>query len=60
MEKTWEYREQELRGQIAQVIELAMEEMLPPVDEVDHAIFNALTWAAGVARGDEGIAKELS
>jgi hypothetical protein len=53
MEKTWEYREQELRGQIAQVIELAMEEMLPPVDEVDHAIFNALTWAAGVARGDD-------
>ena len=51
MEKTWEYREQELRGQIAQVIELAMEDMLPPVDNVDYAIFNALTWAAGVARG---------
>jgi hypothetical protein len=53
MEKTWEIREKELRGEIAQVIELAMEEMLPPVDDIDHAVFQALIWAAGVARGDE-------
>jgi hypothetical protein len=52
MEKTWEVKEKEIRGEIAQVIELAMEDMLPPVDDVDYAIFNALTWAAGVARGE--------
>ena len=53
MEKTWEVKEKEIRGEIAQVIELAMEDMLPPVDDIDHAVFRALTWAAGVARGDE-------
>lgn len=52
MEKTWEYREQELRGQIAQVIELAIEGIMPPTDEVEEAVYHSLTWAAGVARGD--------
>jgi hypothetical protein len=52
MEKTWEIREQELRGEIAQVIELAIEGLMPPVDEVEEAVYHSLTWAAGVARGD--------
>ena len=52
MEKTWEIREKELRGEIAQVIELAMESMLPPVDEVEEAIYKTAEWCAGVARGD--------
>ena len=52
MEKTWEYREQELRGQIAQVIELAIEGLLPPTDETEENVIRALEWAAGIARGD--------
>jgi hypothetical protein len=53
MEKTWEIREQELRGEIAQVIELAIEGISPPTDEVEQAVCQSLIWAAGIARGDD-------
>lgn len=53
MEKTWEYREEELRGEIAQLIEYQIELMMPPVDEVELAVYEALNWAAGIARGDK-------
>lgn len=51
MEKTWEYREQELREQIAFQIEDELEQMMPPVDEVEFAIFNTATRCAEIARG---------
>jgi hypothetical protein len=51
MEKTWEIREQELRGEIAQVIELAMESMLPPVDDAELAAYKAAEWCVSVVRG---------
>lgn len=53
MEKTWEVKEKELRGEIAQLIEYQVENMMPPVDEVELAVYEALTWAAGIARGDK-------
>lgn len=53
MEKTWEVKEKEIRGQIAQVIELAIEGIAPPTDEVEEAVCQALSWAAGIARGDD-------
>ena len=37
---------------IAQAIEDQIENMMPPVDEVDIAVYHTLTWAAGVARGN--------
>ena len=52
MEKTCTYRELELRSEIAQVIELAIEGLAPPTDEIEEAVCAALAWAAGVARGD--------
>jgi hypothetical protein len=52
MEKTWEVKEKEIREGIAQAIEDQIENMMPPVDEVDIAVYHTLTWAAGVARGD--------
>ena len=52
MEKTWEVREKELRGEIAQLIEYQIERMMPPVDEVEEAVYHALNWAADVARGE--------
>ena len=55
MEKTWEVKEKEIREGIAQAIEDQIENMMPPVDEVELAAYHALTWAAGVARGDNEI-----
>ena len=52
MEKTWEIREKELREQIAAQIEGEIEMMMPPVDEVEFAIYNAATRCAEIARGD--------
>lgn len=52
MEKTWEVKEKEIRGEIAQLIEYQIENMMPPVDEAEIAVYHALTWAASVARGD--------
>lgn len=51
MEKTLEVHLQELREQIAAQIEGEIEQMMPPVDEVEFAIYNTATHCAAVARG---------
>ena len=51
MEKTLEVHLQELREQIATQIENEIEKNPPPVDEVEHAIYETAMWAASVARG---------
>lgn len=52
MEKTWSYRELELREEIAQRIQYELEGMLPPIDDTDHAIFNAMEWVIKLVRGE--------
>ena len=52
MEKTWQVREQEIRQEIALKITNAIEEMMPPVDDVELAIYNALNWATEIALGE--------
>lgn len=51
MEKTLEVHLQELREQIASQIEEELEQIIPPVDDVEFAIFNTATHCAAVARG---------
>ena len=51
MEKTLEVHLQELRVRIAEQIENEMENMMPPVDEVEFAIYNTAAWCADIARG---------
>jgi hypothetical protein len=51
MEKTLEVHLQELREQIATRIEEEIEQMMPPVDEVEFAIYNTAMHCAAVARG---------
>jgi hypothetical protein len=51
MEKTWDYREKEIREEIAQRIEDELEKNLPPVDDVDYAVFAAMEWVLKVVRG---------
>jgi len=52
MEKTWEYREKEIREEIAQRIEDELEKILPPVDDTEYAVFNAMEWVLKVIRGE--------
>jgi hypothetical protein len=42
-----------LREEIAQQIERGAEPLFPPVDEVEEAVIEALTWAAKTARGED-------
>jgi hypothetical protein len=51
MEKTWEIREKEIREEIATKIENWIEATIPPVDEKELAVYDALQWAAAVVRG---------
>jgi len=51
MEKTWDYREKEIREEIAQRIEDELEAMLPPVDDTEYAVFTAMEWVLKVVRG---------
>lgn len=51
MEKTWEIREKEVREEIAQRIEDELEKNLPPVDDLDYAVFTAMEWVLKVIRG---------
>ena len=51
MEKTWVIREKELREQIAKEIESEIENMMPPVDEVELAVYEAAHHCAAIARG---------
>jgi hypothetical protein len=52
MEKTWDYREKEIREEIAQRIEDELEGMLPPVDDVEIAVYTAMTWVIDLIRGN--------
>lgn len=52
MEKTWSYRELELREEIAQRIQDELEKMLPPVDDAEYAVFNAMEWVIKLVRGE--------
>ena len=52
MEKTWDYREKEIREEIAQRIEDELERMLPPVDDVEIAVYTAMTWVIDLIRGN--------
>jgi len=51
MEKTWAIREQEIREEIAQEIEDAIDAAMPPIDDAEYAAYNSLIWAAKTARG---------
>ena len=51
IEKTVAIQLSELREEIAKTIEDKMESMLPPIDDIDYAVHQALDWAASVARG---------
>ena len=51
MEKTWEVKEKEIREEIAQRIEDELEKNLPPVDDLDYAVFTAMEWVLKVIRG---------
>jgi hypothetical protein len=51
MEKTLEVHLQELRERIATQIENELEQIMPPVDEVEFAIYNTATRCAEIARG---------
>ena len=51
MEKTWDYREKEIREEIAQRIEGELEGMLPPVDDTEFAVFTAMEWVIKLVRG---------
>ena len=53
MEKTWEIREKEIREEIAQRIEDELEGMLPPVDNVEIAVYTAITHVVKMIRGQE-------
>lgn len=52
MEKTLEVHLQELREQIATQIEDEIDKSMPPIDDVEHAIYETAMWCAAVARGD--------
>ena len=52
MEKTWDYREKEIREEIAQRIEHELDGMMPPVDEVEIAVYTAMTWVIDLIRGN--------
>jgi hypothetical protein len=45
--------EMTLREEIAREIERGAEPLFPPVDEVEEAVIEALTWAAKTARGED-------
>ena len=51
MEKTWEVREKEIREDIAIKIENWIKSEMPPTDKKELAVYDALHWAAAVARG---------
>jgi hypothetical protein len=51
MEKTWEIKEKEIREEIAQRIEGELDGMMPPVDEVEIAVYTAMTYVVDVVRG---------
>jgi hypothetical protein len=42
-----------LREEIARQIEEGTELMWPPTCETEQAVYDSLTWAAGVARGED-------
>lgn len=52
IEKTVAIQLSELREEIAKTIEDKIEDMLPPIDDIDYAVHQALDWAAAVARGN--------
>jgi hypothetical protein len=52
IEKTVAIQLAELREEIARTIEDKLEGMLPPIDDLDYAVYQALDWAAAVARGN--------
>ena len=45
--------EMTLREEIAREIEDQIDGIMPPVDEIEVAVYQALTWAAGIARGKD-------
>jgi len=51
MDKTWEVKEKEIRDEIAQRIEDRIEAMMPPITDLEEAVYHSLGWAAEVARG---------
>jgi len=44
-----------LREEIARQIEDQIDGLMPPVDEIEIAVYHALTWAAQVARGESNM-----
>jgi hypothetical protein len=51
--------EMTLREEIAREIERGAEPLFPPVDEVEEAVVEALTWAAKTARGEDNYMTKL-
>jgi len=48
-----------LREEIARQIEDQIDGLMPPVDEIEIAVYHALTWAAQVARGESNMFEHM-
>ena len=48
-----------LREEIARIIEDQIDLLMPPVDEIEVAVYHALTWAAEVARGNHNYITDM-
>lgn len=51
--------EMTLREEIARIIEDQIDLLMPPVDEIEVAVYHALTWAAEVARGNHNYITDM-
>ena len=51
IQKTVAIQLSDLRNEIATTIEDELDKMLPPIGDVEETVYQALSWAASVARG---------
>lgn len=51
IQKTVAMQMLDLRNEIATTIEDELDKMLPPIGDVEETVYQALSWAASVARG---------
>jgi hypothetical protein len=51
IQKTVAIQLSDLRNEIATTIEDELDKMLPPIGDLEETVYQALSWAASVARG---------
>jgi hypothetical protein len=51
IQKTVAIQLSDLRNEIATTIEDELDKLLPPIGDVEETVYQALSWAASVARG---------